>query len=291
MSFPIFCRRLLVAALAGLAGASALDAQPAATGPWAKVPALPTACYSGQDQWWDQNNAALEAVQQARYKQAEANAAIHQKLNDAMAADPMAMVQALQQKMMDDPQNAQKYIEQMVAQGQQAQAEVPAQSAKEQQLEAESKTVIKQYEAALTQAMGPANARWNALKKKMGISMDSLGPGELGVPDWAWAEWEVILRERDSAYAANCAKWWTATGQIHAYMKRYKDYLVQERTPYLQKFSDQPVLDQFKMMDISSAGYRTTADYEAAEDYIKMASTLFDQRNQRPHCTAPDHCE
>jgi hypothetical protein len=30
----------------------------AAAGPWAKVPALPTACYSGQDGWSERNDTA-----------------------------------------------------------------------------------------------------------------------------------------------------------------------------------------------------------------------------------------
>lgn len=289
-------RVFLTATVAGLICAQVMAAPPAAepavaAGPWAKVPALPTACYQEQDHWFDQRNSALEAVQQDHYKQHNANAALEKKLHDAMAANPMAMSQALQQKMMEDPQNAQKYMEQMVQQGEQAQAEMPAQSAKEQQLEAESKTVIKQYEAALGQAMGPANTRWNALKKKMGLPMDAQYPGELGVPDWAWAEWGVILKERDQAYAANCAKWWTATGPMHAYMKRYKNFLVQERIPYVERFTDQTILDQFRLMNISSAGYRTVADYQAAEDYIKRADTLFSQRKQAPHCAPPNSCE
>ena len=60
-------RVFLTAAAVGLVCAQALAAPPPAkaaapAGPWAKVPALPTACYSGQDKWWEQNNAAIDAV-------------------------------------------------------------------------------------------------------------------------------------------------------------------------------------------------------------------------------------
>ena len=285
-------RVFLTATVAGLACAPALAAPPAAApGPWAQVPALPTACYSGKDTWRDQNNAAIDTVQQAMYKQQEANAVVEEKFRKALDENPMAMAQALQQKMMDDPQNAQKYMEQMMQQGQQAQTEVPAQQEKEQQLEAESKTVMQQYQAALTTAMGPAEARWTALKKKMGISMDSPGPGEMGVPDWAWAEWGVILHERDQAYASNCAQWWSATGPIHGYMKRYKDYLVQERIPYQKKLIEQPKLDQYKMLNVPTDGWRTTTDFEAAADYMKRASTLFGERRDRPYCGPDGRCE
>ena len=77
MSMRIF----VTAVVAGLACAPALAATPAAaSGPWAQVPALPTACYSSQDQWWDQNNAAIDAVQESLTQQ-EANTAVEQKSN------------------------------------------------------------------------------------------------------------------------------------------------------------------------------------------------------------------
>jgi len=279
-------RIFLTAAAAGLVCAQSLAAPPAAPGPWAKVPALPTACYWNQDQWMEQNNAAIEAVQQDHYKQNDINGAIKQKATDTFNEDPMAVAQRMQQAMMNDPENAQKYMEQMMQQGQQAQTEAPAQQEKEKQLEAESKSVMKQYEAALAKAMAPADARWTALKNKMGIPMDSPGPGELGVPDWAWNEWHAILSDRDRAYVANCAQWWTATGPLHAYMKRYKDYLVQERIPYEKKFSDEAELEHYRTLNVPTEGWRTTTDYEAAEDYMKVASALFGARAHQPNCPA-----
>jgi hypothetical protein len=283
-------REFLEAVVATLACAPALAAPAAAaTDPWTRVPALPTACYQSQDPWWDKNNAAIDAVQKDHYAQDEINGGIRQSSVDAQSADPMAVAQRMQQAMMNDPQNAKKMMEQMVQRGQQVQTEVPAQSAKEQQLEGESKTVIKQYQAALAKAMGPADARWTALKKKMGIAMDSPSPGEGGVPDWAWAEWGVILKERDQAYLANCAQWWAAAGPMHAYMKRYKDYLVLERTPFHRKIDD-ATLQSYQMQGVSTEGYRTTTDYEAAEDYMKMASSLFRERQAQPRCQADGNC-
>jgi len=285
-------RVFLTAAATGLACAQALAAPPAAASdPWTKMPALPTACYTSQDQYFEQNEAALAAVQNDHYKQNDINSAIRQKFTDAQNADPMAMVQRMQQAMLDDPQNAQKYMEQMMQQGQAVQTELPAQMERKRQIEAEGEAVIKQYQAALAKAHGPGNARWTALKKKMGIAMDSPGPGELGVPDWAWAEWAVILREWDQGYQANCAQWWSVTGPIQGFLKRYKTFLVQERIPYETKNFDDPWLQQYQMMGVSTAGYRTTTDYEAVEDYLKMARSLFGERRLRPHCSTADRCE
>lgn len=283
--------RLLPAALAAaLFCTPASGAAPAAAQPWSKVPALSTACYSGADPWGDRIDAALAAVQQDHYRQNDINDAIRQNATDTFSADPMAVAARIQQKMMDDPANAQKYMEELQQQNRQAQEETPVQQAKEKQLEDESKRVMKQYQAALAKAMGPADARWTALKKRMGIALDSTSPGEAGVPEWAWKEWYGILRDRDQAYVANCAQWWASAGPIHAYMKRYKDYLVLERIPYEKQFLDEPKLEHYRQLNVPTRGWRTTTDYEAAEDYIKMARGLFGERELRPRCEGGGAC-
>lgn len=285
-------RIVLTAALAGLAFAPSFAATPVAdAGPWAKVPALPTACYVEQDGFRDRNNAALEAVQQDHYAQNDVNGAIEQQFRKVQEENPMALAQAMQQAMMNDPQNAQKYMEQMMNQGQQSTQDVTDQGQKEMQFDAEAKALVKQYQAALAQAYGPAEARWQALKKKRGYGPEVNMPGESGEPDWVWTEYTVVLRERDAGYVANCAKWWGAGKPIHAYLKRYKDYLVQERIPSRKKMIDDVRLDQYKTVDIPTAGYRTVQDYEAAELYIKRAGELFDERAEKPRCPTADRCE
>jgi hypothetical protein len=288
MSMRIF----VTAVVAGFVCPPALAAAPAAdAGPWAKVPAAPTACYTSQDQYLDQNSAAVDAVQKEHYAANDRNEELRQKFHEAQAANPMAMAQAMQQAMMNDPQGAQKYMERITQQGQASQTEVPAALARESQIEAEEKSVITQYHAALDKANGPADARWTALKKKMGIAMDSPGPGESGVPDWAWQEWGVILRERDQAYQANCATWFSAAGPLQSYLKRYKQFLVQERMPHEKKLIDDLALDQYKMMDIPTASYRTTTDYDAVANYLKAAFRVFGERRGSPYCSVDHPCQ
>jgi hypothetical protein len=287
-------RSFITAALGGLVCSSALAAQPAAApaGPWAKVPALPTACYASQDDWFDRNEAALAAVQEDHSRQDDINTESKNKALEAFNEDPMAIAQAMTQTMLNDPQDAQKNMERMVQQGQQAGTDVQEDSARAQQLEAESKTIVKQYEAALLKAMQPAQARWNAFQKRMGWEV---GPGFAMMPDpsWsdaAWQEWAAVQKMRDAAYTANCAQWWAATGPMHAYMKRYKDYLLQEYIPHMKRLVDDPALDQFKMLDVPATGYRTVADYEAAELYMRRAYTMFSQREAKPYCGADGGC-
>ncbi len=295
-------RIILTAAVAGLFCTQALVAQPAKppakpaaaapAGPWAKVPALPTACYSSQDKWSEQSTAAFDAVQEAHYAQNDTNSAISQNATDTFSSDPFAVMQRMQQEMMNDPQKAQKIMEQTLQQNEQAQTEAPARSAKEQQIENESKALMKQYEAALQKAMGPAVARWIAVQKKMGWSVDpnfAFMP-DPSWPDWAWQEWAGIQKDRDAAYVANCAHWWKATGPIHAYLKRYKDFLVLERIPF-EKKGDEAQLEHYRQIGISTQGWRTTTDYEAVEDYLKMAQNLFGQREETPLCTAERSCQ
>ena len=288
-------RMHLPAAAAALACAQALAAPPAAApDAWSKVPALPTACLSSQDQQWTEKNyAAIEAVQESKSAQNEKNDALDQQANKAMSENPMALAQAMQQAMMDDPANAQKMIEKMTQTGVQAQTEMPAQMEKEKQLEAESKSLIKQYETALEKATGPAQARWNSFQKKMGWEVE---PGFAMVPDpsWpqaAWQEWAVVQKERDAAYTATCAQWWSATGQFQSFMKRYKAYLVQERMPYEKKLIDESKLYNFRLLNVPAEGYRTTTDMDAAIDYMNMASSVYGQRMAEPFCRKENACQ
>ena len=291
MTAPVFRGPFVAAAFAGLVYCCALQAQTPAAGPWSKVPAPPTACFQTQDQYGAQNSAALDAVNNDHYQVSERNSAIGQRYTDALSADPMAAARAMQEAMMADPQNAQKYMERMLQQGQAAQTERPAALEREAQIEAEGKTVIKQYHAALAAANGPADARWTALKKRYGLPADARGPGESGVADWVWAEWGVILHERDQAYRATCATWFAPTGQMQSYLQRYKTFLIQERIPYEKRTVEQPLLEQFQQLNVSTAGYRTTTDYEAVEDYLRAAREIFDERPYRPYCGADGRCE
>lgn len=260
----------------------------AAADPWTKVPALPTACYTSQDNWSEQNDAAIGAVRADRERQSEINGAIERQAASALSENPMAIQQAIA----SDPQNAQKLIEQMMHMGQEAQTGIPAQVAKQQELEAESKTLMQRYEAALEKARTPATERLNALKKKLDMSLDTpIMMPDPAWPQWAWQEWPEILKLQDEGYAANCATWWAATGPIHGWMKRYQDYLVQERIPQEKQMIDGPKLGNLELMKLPTAGWRTTSDYEAAEDYMKMAATLFGQRQADPRCRAGNFCE
>jgi hypothetical protein len=272
---------LVLAVLAQAAGAANV---PAAADPWSRVPAFPTSCYLKGDPVYAKFDPAIEAVDADIARQKEINDSIRQQQASVSRADPMEMARRMQEKMMADPQNAMKYMQGQQALAQQGNAEaVVAQSDKENQMKAEAEAVDKRFKAALHTANGPGNARWTALKKKLGIGMDSSSPGEMGVPAWAWTEWYAINREWDRAYRATCPAFFGTGGEAHAFMQKYRTYLVQERIPYDEK-SDQAKVAAYAMFDTPAASYKSLATLNAVRDHIAMAQKVFGFRRPEPIC-------
>jgi hypothetical protein len=61
------------------------------------------------------------------------------------------------------------------------------------------------------------------LTQKLGASESVGGIDDPSTPDWANAEQAAIRREWDKADAAICPQWWSAGGEVDAFMKRYDD--------------------------------------------------------------------
>jgi hypothetical protein len=273
-------RPLCAVAFLGLVLSTALQAEPATGDPWARVPPLSTACYYADDPADAKLAVANEALKTDHERQRAVNARIEAEDRDV---DPWEQAQRIQEAMMKDPQNAMKYMQSVQSMTDSMQTEYPEVLEKEQQMQTESEALMKRYEEVLKQAYGPGIARWGALKRKLGIPADSPHPGEAGVPDWAWTEWDAILREWDRAYVANCAQWWADGGQAQAFMKRYKDWLVQERIPHYETI-DQQKAETFAMMGKDVAQYRSEAAFIGVEDYIKLAQGLWSHRMEMPRC-------
>lgn len=251
--------------------------------------ALPTACYSNQDQFAAKSEAALAAVRAERDRQEALNAKVEERFR---SIDMMELAQRMQQKMMEDPQNAQKYMQMMGATQDPAALQAQAQKGyeKEPRMQAEAKALLERYRGAVRKAEAPTNARVDALRKKLGLGEGPLD--EMGWPDWASTELDLIRQEWNKAYVAVCPQWFGTQGQIHAFMQRYKDYLVKERVPYAEKQDAQRVA-QYAMMDTPAESYRSLATHDAVADYIGLAQGFFHARSDMPYCTqaAPrGHC-
>jgi hypothetical protein len=286
---------LAAAALACLFTSSPSFAQAAASGPWAKVPALSTLCYSfaGEDRepFYGKLEAAKAVIQADREKQDAINAKIQEEYQNI---DPMEMASRMQQWMMSNPDEAMKFM-----QGQQAMAEAVPQEldalAKDTQArEAEWNALVKSYEDALIQAYAPVEARYSALLgQKRTDRKELLYPRFMGDPSNSQAEWAegaAINAAADQAYQTLCPQWWGANGKFPAYLKRQKDWFTQKRIPDLARI-DAPKLQQYAIMNTPAASYRSTAELQGVAEYLDLVWKVFDERDSQPRCNATHTCD
>jgi hypothetical protein len=165
---------------------------------------------------------------------------------------------------------------------------MPEFNAATMRFQTEERDLIKRYQAALATAYAPGYARFNALKAKLGMPLDYQSvKGEGGTPDWAVAEQDAIMRELDQAYAAYCPQWWGATGQIHAWLKTYRDWLTKEFIPFLERLASQNA-QTYAIMGTPSASWKSVADSDGVILYLKAVERLFEERRAKPRCDATD---
>lgn len=284
----IVCAHSFAAQPAAAQAKPATQARPAApAGPWAKVPALPTACYQEGDTFY----AKLEAAQAAVATDEERQEAINQNIADQLSnIDPMEKAARMQQWMMSNPQEAMAYMQGIQSAG----AEDPARIAADQQQEAKFRSdrtaLMASYQAAIKTLNAPMDAKYSAFHKRI-LDKHGCDWGEHGcgaaLP--ALPEYNAIQQERDAAYAAACPGWWGPTGQITAFMKRYKDWLTGTHVPFLVSLEVHRT-NQYAIFNTPAASYRSTESFKAAHEYMNAAYPLYQLRRQRPHC-GPRGCE
>jgi hypothetical protein len=296
---------LAVVALAGplfaSAGAFAQSAA-AATGPWARMPVLPTTCFENvatntADPFYMRLEAAKAAIAADRERQAAINAQIEEEFRNI---DPMVKAQRMQQWMMSHPQEAMAYMQAAQAAPALGHAE---QEAHEQQRRsrAEAWQALKQsYDRARIEAYAPIEARRKALAGRVGYTY-SATPKDLvepwmhffqdpGTSSTDWNEGESISGELDRKYKALCPQWWGANGRFHAHLHGEKQWFMGERTRYLTRF-DAPKLQQYAIMNTPAASYRSTAAQQAAVEYLDLVYKVFGERDTVSRCDRPRDCD
>jgi hypothetical protein len=278
----IFIRASLVAVVLALLSTAEASAQAAATGPFAKVPPFPTACYADNDPFVARIEAAKNAVQADVENQTAVNATIEENFRNI---DPMEMATRMQQWMMSNPQEATRYMQAAQSLGQ-SQDQLQGLLAEEGAFSEELQSLPTRYQSALKQAYAPAEARKAALDKKIEAAGQCEGHHEgCDMTDADWAEHDAIQKQRDAAYQATCAQYFGATGQVPGFLKRYRDWLVTKRIPYAQRGADAK-LSQFAMMNTPAASWQSTDPGERAVKYMSNAESLYALRDSAPNCTA-----
>jgi hypothetical protein len=271
------------AAAAGLLFAGVAHSQAAPAGPFAKVPPLPTQCYTATDTFEAKLDAASEAVAQEQERQAAINAKIEEGFQ---SVDPMEMAAKMQQWMMSNPQEALKFAQAAQATGEAINTAAPELNAASAKFEAERKDLHAKYQSALKTAYAPADAKMTAANKKLSNANEcGFGDTECTVPAWAWAEYDAVQKQKDAAYQATCAQWWVATGPIHGYLKRYRDWLTQKWIPSWVQ-NDQARTTQYAIMNTPAASYNSTIPHQSAVKFMGVARELFAMRNIQPICNA-----
>ena len=265
------------AVLAAFVWTSASLAEPPAD-PWAKVPALPTACYSEQDQHWAAVDAARASLQAEIEQQEEVNARIKSEFD---AIDPMEQAQRMSQWMMEHPEEAQAYMQHVSEVGQTMGANIEKWTASTQKIDAEEKDLLARYQTALDEAYGSAEARQSALlarAEREGANTD----GE-GTPDWVIEEWTAISRERDRGYQSICPQWWGASGQVQTWLERYQKWLREEDLA-VQQGQDDEQARTYAILGTPAAAYRPTAGMKGVVKFLDKSQRLYGHREGRARC-------
>jgi len=257
--------RILIMGLCSVLARVVMAAPAPAPDPWAKVPPLPTGCYADQDKVRDAFDAAIDAMNQEVYRQQEINASLTSKLNEI---DPMEQQSRMQAFLMENPQEAMKYLETTQTRSIALQEQLAQDSATEQQLEDELTQIQSAYEAALGRTVGPLRTRL-------------FGLGESGLTPAQVAEQNSLPAKINAAYEKECPAWWGAAGPFHGWLKRYKTHLVQVHIPPLDEL-EEARRTNFKLMGVSVESLRSTATMESVVNYMKHAMTIFGGRWERP---------
>jgi hypothetical protein len=272
----------IAVAIAGVSFDCLAAAPAAPEGPFARIPALTTACYEEGDPFASRLEAAKAAVAEEKEKQEAINARIEA---DFQSLDPMEMSQRMQQWMMDHPQDAAKFAQATQAAGTSIQTGTPELADEEAQFKNGYKALADRYNAAMKQARAPADARMAALNKRLAEFGCSFGSGECTLPEYAVPELQAVLRMADAAYQAACPQWWGAKGEIPAYAKRHRDWLVTKYIPTYGQIDDLRV-QQYAIMNTPAASYKSTLAHKKADLYINDVWTLYHMRPGKPYCTS-----
>lgn len=290
--FPRYFSGAALAMSAMLVTGAAQAAANASQGhdPWTAVPAWPTACYSSQDHFNDQVNAARQTVQAELSRQEEVNKRIAAQSGPGGAEDPMEQARRMQEAMMKDPQHAMEQMQAMGAADPAAtQQRALAVKTRYEEVQAGDKRFIAEYKAAKKAMLEPARARMRALLKRaapywVGSATDGT------YPKWVYQESVGIVQDANRAYVPFCATWFGTGGRVPVYLQQRKNFFVNERIPALDKLD--ATLATQQMLGHNTEGYRSTAPYTAVEDYLQLAYDLFGLRSSSAiECQLSQTCE
>lgn len=253
--------RLLTLALASLAclqtGAEEI------ADPWALLPALPTACYSQEDTYAEQADAVAATIDAERSRQDEINQVMSQQLKDM---DPMELQQRMMDFMMQNPQEAQKYMEGVANVGTAANEDLPKLHEETYALQSDRNKLDADYDAAvraLDEAYGSGTA---------GLFED---PQKF---DADFAKYSTAVDAYNGGYENLCASYWK-NGLYHDWLARHE---AQERRLVALEVDNDMTVQNYEVYGIDADLYRSTSNLNAAKRQVDAAMQIFNRRKLQP---------
>lgn len=231
--------------------------------PWALLPALPTACYAQEDTYSDQAYAAAATLDAERIRQDEINLALSQQLSNI---DPMEQQQRMMDFMMENPQEAQKYMESVAGAGATANEEMPKFNDESYALQAERQTLDADYGAAV-----------NALDQayRDGIAGLFEEPQKF---DADFAKYSAAVDAYNGGYANLCARY-LKNGLYYDWLARQQDL---ERRLVALSVDNDVTAENYRMFGIDADQYRSTYELSAAKRQVDAALQIFNRRKLEP---------
>jgi len=260
MTHPIASTCLI---LMSLCTAAPLSAQ----NPWAKVPALPTACYTKGEPFGAEVQKAIEEGEAAIAAQKETNGAAKAKLNEL---DMMTKQSRMTDYMRKNPAAAGQKMQEIAASGTKLQEAVREKEKGSDAMEEKWKAVEAQSGKDRDVYAGLLNQARAAFEP--GSSNRAKAPG--------------LLAQSNEAYKAYCQKWFVdPASPFLAYLGEYKTYLI-EKEVALDEQAFKGELVHFEVFGVPLNGFKSTANQEATVKYLKAVDRIYRSREEEPR-TSP----
>ena len=228
-----------------------------AQSPWSKVPALPQACYRGQDSF----ERDVEALKSQLQGDIEKQETINQGIQDQVfKADPATLQQRMMAAVQKNPEKSQEIMQAMQSLGApSSQGAATEMGAEESDFQARKTKAMEDYIEESKKVLGPSYAR--AVEAP---------------PQTRNAAWGEYNRQYETVM---CERWFKK--QIPDLLTAYRAYLVEQRIPKQKAGHAKPV-PMFEMLGVSAKEFRSVAEMQGVVDYLRLAFDLYTMRSNAP---------
>ncbi len=231
--------------------------------PWALMPALPNNCYQADDDFADRAYAAMETLSTERARQDAINDELSQQSKNI---DPMEQQQRMMDFMMENPQEAQKYMEAVAGVGATGH---------------EYLSQMGEETGALQKERDDLDAEYDGAVRVLDDTYASSTAGTFEDPkkfDADLAKYHAAVDAYNAGYESICASLWQ-DGRYADWLTQYE--ALQRRTVAWANESD-VVTQNYAILGIDATNYRRTDGLSAAYGHIQAAAQIYNRRKLEP---------